>query len=91
MRYTDEIDFYKATRPEIARERIVQIVERIERLESEKSDIAQDIKEVYAEAKSAGYQVKALRKVIRERKIAEQERREQEALVEMYKNALGME
>lgn len=87
----DEIAFDKATTPEIARERIVQIVERIERLESEKADIAQDIKEVYAEAKSAGYQVKALRKVIRERKIAEQERREQEALVEMYKNALGME
>jgi len=66
------------------------IVERIERLEGEKAVIASDIKDVYAEAKGNGYDVKALRTIIRLRKQDANERAEQEALLETYMEALGM-
>lgn len=65
-------------------------VERIERLEEEKATIAEDIKEVYAEAKSSGFDTKILRQVIRLRAQDSAERQEQEALLDMYLNALGM-
>lgn len=66
------------------------VVERIERLEEEKKDITNDIKEVYAEAKGNGFDTKALRKIIALRKKAPEERSEEEALLELYMNALGM-
>lgn len=66
------------------------IVERIERLEEEKKTIADDIKDVFAEAKGNGYDVKALRTIIRMRKQDANERAEQEALIETYMQALGM-
>ena len=64
--------------------------ERIERLEAEKDGIGADIKEVYSEAKSAGYDPKIMRKVIALRKMDAAKRQEQEALMEVYMNALGM-
>ncbi len=66
------------------------IVERIERLEVDKAGIASDIKDVYAEAKGNGYDVKALRTIIRMRKQDATERAEQEAIIETYMAALGM-
>jgi uncharacterized protein (UPF0335 family) len=66
------------------------IVERIERLEEEKAALAEDIKEVYAEAKGNGFDTKILRTVVRLRKQDSSERAEQEALLDLYLNALGM-
>lgn len=65
------------------------IVERIEHLETEKADIAESIKEIYSESKSAGYDVKALRAVIRRRKQDKDALEEHEAIVETYLSALG--
>lgn len=67
-----------------------QFVERIERLASEKQDIAEQSKEVFAEAKSLGYDTKVLRKVIALRKRDKNDISEEEAVLEMYKEALGM-
>ncbi len=72
----------------IAVDQLRSIVERIERLEEEKANIAADIRDVYAEAKGNGYDVKALRQVIRLRKIDPQDRQEQEALLDVYRSAL---
>jgi len=66
------------------------IVERIERLEEEKAAIAADVREVYAEAKSNGYDPKILRQVVRIRKMDGNDRAEQEALLDTYLAALGM-
>ena len=66
------------------------VVERIERLEEEKKAIADDIRDVYAEAKGNGYDVKALRTIIRLRKQDKTERQEHEAILETYMHALGM-
>lgn len=70
-------------------DQLKSIVERIERLEEEKKTIADDIKEVYSEAKANGYDVKVLRKVISIRKQDRNERQEQEALLELYLGAVG--
>jgi len=67
------------------------LIERIERLEEEKKTISEDIKEVYAEAKTNGFDGKILRKIISLRKQDRDERLEQEALLETYLRALGME
>lgn len=74
----------------IGHNQIKAIVERIERLEEEKKTIADDIKDVYAEAKGSGFDVKALRTIIRMRKQDANERAEQEAILETYMVALGM-
>ena len=74
----------------IAQGQLRSIVERIERLEEEKATIAGDIKEVYAEAKANGFDVKILRKVVRLRKVESHEREEEEALIDLYMHALGM-
>ncbi|BCP54979.1 UPF0335 protein [Kaistia sp. 32K] len=74
----------------IAAAQLRSIVERIERLEEEKKAIADDIKDVYGEAKANGYDTKALRKIVALRKQDANEREEQEAILELYKNALGM-
>lgn len=65
-------------------------IERIERLDAEKKDIADQQKEVMAEAKSRGYDTKVLRKIIAQRKLDPQEVSETEAVLELYKEALGM-
>jgi uncharacterized protein (UPF0335 family) len=74
----------------VARDQLRTIVERIERLEEEKKAIADDIKEVFAEAKGNGFDVKTLRTVVRMRKIEATEREEQEAMLDLYMSALGM-
>jgi uncharacterized protein (UPF0335 family) len=73
-----------------AKDQLKAIIERIERLEEEKKTIADDIKDVYAEAKANGFDTKALRTVVRLRKQDVEERQEQEAILETYLNALGM-
>lgn len=74
----------------IGHNQLAAFVERIERLEEEKVGIASDIRDVYAEAKSNGFDVKVLRKVIAIRKMDADKRAEHEALVETYMHALGM-
>jgi uncharacterized protein (UPF0335 family) len=74
----------------IARDQLKAIVERIERLEEEKQTLAGDIRDVYGEAKANGFDTKTLRQVIRLRKQDTHERQEQEALLDLYLNALGM-
>lgn len=74
----------------VARDQLRAFVERIERLEEEKKTIADDIKEVYGEAKSMGFDTKILRKVISIRKQDQNERMEQEAVLDTYLHALGM-
>lgn len=78
------------TMHEQAKEQLRTVVERIERLEEEKASLAEDIKEVYLEAKSNGHDVKALRKVIALRKKDEHKRLEEEAILATYMHALGM-
>lgn len=73
-----------------AKDHLRAFVERIERLEEEKKIVADDIKDIYAEAKANGFDVKALRAVIRLRKVDTDERREAEAILETYMHALGM-
>ena len=65
-------------------------IERIERLETEKKTISDDIKEVYAELKGSGFDSKAVRTIIRLRKKEDHERQEEEAMIQLYKDALGM-
>ena len=74
----------------VARDQLRSIVERIERLEEEKKAIADDIKDVFAEAKANGFDTKTLRTVVRLRKVEATEREEQEAMLDLYMSALGM-
>jgi uncharacterized protein (UPF0335 family) len=73
-----------------AKDQLKAFIERVERLEEEKKAISDDIRDVYAEAKGNGYDVKALRTVVRMRKLDKHERAEQEAIIETYLHALGM-
>jgi len=73
-----------------ARDLLRAFIERIERLEEEKMTIGDDIKDVYAEAKANGFDTKALRKIVAMRKQDQNERLEQEAVLETYMAALGM-
>lgn len=66
------------------------LIERIERLEEEKAGIGEDIKDVYSEAKSRGFDPKIMRIIVRERKMDKHARDERDALIETYKAALGM-
>jgi uncharacterized protein (UPF0335 family) len=75
---------------EIAKDQLKSFVERIERLEEEKKATADDIKDVYAEAKASGYDTKVLRKVVQIRKQDKNERLEQEAILDLYLQALGL-
>jgi uncharacterized protein (UPF0335 family) len=74
----------------IAGDRLKSFIERIERLEEEKKALANDIKEVYAEAKGTGFDTKIMRQVIRLRKMDKDDLDEQESLIDIYKRALGM-
>jgi uncharacterized protein (UPF0335 family) len=73
-----------------AKDQLKAIIERIERLEQEKKTISDDIRDVYAEAKGNGFDVKALRTIVRLRKQDANERAEQETILETYMQALGM-
>ncbi|KWV50479.1 hypothetical protein AS156_14225 [Bradyrhizobium macuxiense] len=73
-----------------AKDQLKSIIERIERLEEEKKTISDDIRDVYAESKGNGFDVKALRAIIRLRKQDPNERQEQETILETYMQALGM-
>lgn len=72
-----------------AQTQLKSIIERIERLEQEKSEIAEQIKEVFSEAKGNGFDVKVLRKVVRLRKQDRAKRNEEEAITDLYLSALG--
>lgn len=74
----------------VAGERLRSFIERIERLEEEKAALAEDIREVYSEAKGNGFDVKIMRQVVRLRKMDTSDRQEQEAILDTYLAALGM-
>lgn len=74
----------------VAADELRQFVERVERLNEAKAAVADDIKEVFAEAKGRGFDTKAMREVIRLRKKDHAERQEEEAIVELYSTALGL-
>jgi uncharacterized protein (UPF0335 family) len=73
-----------------AKDQLRAFIERVERLEEEKKTISDDIRDVYAEAKAVGYDVKALRTIVRLRKQDADERKEYETVLETYMHALGM-
>jgi uncharacterized protein (UPF0335 family) len=73
-----------------AKDQLKAFIERVERLEEEKKALSDDIRDVYAEAKGIGFDVKALRAIVRLRKMDADERREQETILDTYKVALGM-
>ena len=74
----------------IGGEQLKSFIERIERLEEEKRVLAEDIKEVYAEARGSGFEPKIMRQIIKIRKMDQEEHDEQESLLDLYKRALGM-
>ncbi len=73
-----------------AQNQLRQFVEQIERLEEEKKQLGSDIRDKYTEAKAVGFDVKALRQIVRLRKKSNQERQEEESILEVYMHALGM-
>ncbi|WP_339077844.1 DUF2312 domain-containing protein [Acetobacter sp. AC2005] len=90
---TTEMAGHNSNDPEvggIAADRLRSIIERVERLEEERKALAGDIKDVFTEAKSAGFDVKVLRQIIRIRKQEPAEVEEQETLLDVYRRALGM-
>jgi uncharacterized protein (UPF0335 family) len=72
-------------------DRLRLLIERVERLEEEKKGIADDIKDVFLEAKAVGYDTKIMKQVIRLRKMQDDDRREMETILDLYKSALGMD
>lgn len=74
----------------IAADRLRSIIERVERLEEERKALAGDIKDIFTEAKSAGFEVKVIRQIIRLRKLEPAEVEEQETLLDIYRRALGI-
>ena len=75
----------------VAGKRLKSFLERIERLEEEKTGLSDDIKDVYGEAKATGFDTKTMRRIIKLRKMDIEKRREQDELLELYKAAIGME
>jgi uncharacterized protein (UPF0335 family) len=71
-------------------DRLRLLIERIERLEEEKTGIGDDIKDVYLEAKAVGYDAKMMRQIVRLRKMDPDKRREEESILDLYKSALGL-
>ena len=71
-------------------DRLRLLIERVERLEEEKKGIADDIKDVYAEAKAVGYDAKIMRQIVRLRKMKPEDRAEMETILDLYKAALGL-
>lgn len=76
---------------EITDQQLRQYIERVERLEEEKKGISEDVRDVYTEAKSMGYDPKIMRKIVRLRKLTPQDRQTEEALIDTYKSALGLD
>ena len=74
----------------VAADQLRLFIERIERLEEEKKGIADDVKDVYAEAKANGYDTKTMRAIVRLRRMENHARQEADALLETYRNALGL-
>lgn len=74
----------------VAGKRLLSFFERIERLEEEKAALSEDIKEVYAEAKSAGFEVKIMRRIMKLRKMEPEKRAEEDELLDLYMSAIGM-
>jgi uncharacterized protein (UPF0335 family) len=74
----------------VAGEQLRAFIERIERLEEEKKDVQEQIKEVFSEAKGVGFDTRIMRQVVRLRKLRDADRSEQEELLEIYKTAIGM-
>ena len=74
----------------VSGDRLRSFVERIERLEEEKREVQDQIKDVFAEAKGEGFDVKVMRQVVRLRRLRPNDRSEQEELLDLYKSALGM-
>jgi uncharacterized protein (UPF0335 family) len=75
----------------IAADRLRSFLDRIERLEEEKTGLTADIREVYAEAKGSGFDTKVMRQIVRLRKMDSADRQEQEALLDVYRRAIGLE
>jgi uncharacterized protein (UPF0335 family) len=75
----------------IAADRLRSFLERVERLEEEKAGLTADIREVYAEAKGSGFDTKVMRQIVRLRKMDSADRQEQEALLDVYRRAIGLE
>lgn len=71
-------------------QRLKSYCERVERLEEEKKGLASDIKDIYAEAKGCGFDAKTIRKLVKLRAMDENKRREEEEILELYKNAIGL-
>lgn len=74
----------------IGAERLRSFIDRLERLEDEKKELLEQIKDVFAEAKNEGFDIKTMRQVLKLRKMKDHDRSEQEELLELYKSALGM-
>ena len=72
-------------------EQLRTLIERIERLEADKEALTSDIRDIYTQAKAAGFSVKVVRQLVRLRKMDKEERDEQEALLEVYRQAIGMD
>ncbi len=85
-----EVDATNSSDVSATDDRLRLLIERIERLEEEKKGIADDIRDVYAEAKAVGYDAKIMRQIVRLRKMKPDDRSEQETVLEVYKAALGM-
>lgn len=75
----------------ISADRLRSIIKRIEKLEEDKAGISEDIREVYAEAKGTGFDVKIIRQIVRLRKVEVEKRREHDELLDLYMSAIGME
>lgn len=75
----------------VAAERLTSFVERVERLEEERGALTADIREVYAEAKGAGFDTKVMRQIVRLRRMDAAARQEQEALLDLYRKAVGLD
>jgi uncharacterized protein (UPF0335 family) len=87
----EEVAMSTVSPDSVAQDQLRAFIERIERMEEEKKAISDDIKEIYAEAKGNGFDTKVLRQIVRIRKQDASERMEQEALLELYMAALGMQ
>ena len=85
-----QIEAFTASETGIAADELRSFIERVESLESEKAAIGDDIKDVFTELKGRGYDAKAVRQILKLRKLDPNERTEQEAIVELYLSALGM-
>ncbi|WP_421930027.1 DUF2312 domain-containing protein [Nitratireductor rhodophyticola] len=84
-------DITTETADTVAAGQLRAFIERVERLEEDKKSVSEDIKEVYAEMKGNGFDTKAVRSIIRLRKKDQAERQEEDAMLDLYKAALGME